>query len=61
MMDSDMGFADADVPPTLPVFSLPAGPLFPTRTHSFDFCALLNDSSGRFADIGVAPSVGIFG
>jgi len=57
MLDSDIGFADADAPPALPPFSLActlAGPPFPICTHSFDFSALLNDSAGRFADIGVA-------
>jgi hypothetical protein len=56
MLDPDIGFADADAPPALPPFSLactPTCPPFPTRTHSFDFSALLNDSAGRFADIGV--------
>lgn len=55
ILDSDIGFADADAPPALPPFSLACThgcPPFPTRSHSFDFSALLNDSAGRFADIG---------
>jgi hypothetical protein len=67
MIDSDIGFAGVDAPPALPPFSLaciPAGAPFTrpfsTRTHSFDFSALLNDSAGRFADIGFTSHGDIF-
>lgn len=57
ILDSDMGFSDAGVSPTLPTFRLacpcPSPPFLTTRAHSFDFSSLLNDSAGRFADIGV--------
>ena len=54
MLDSDIGFGGADGPPTLPPFSLACALPLPPCTRPFDSSALLNDSAGRFADIGVA-------